>query len=225
MKKLFLTLAAVCGFASVASAQLTITSVFDGPMAYGTPKGVELYATQAIDDLSGYSLQAFTNGSDTGGSSIDFFGSVEAGEYIYVYYDRSSGNFDSFFEIDADAGVLSFGSTSAANLNGDDAVALFLNSDMKDVFGRIGEDGTGTSWEYTDGWAYRSSGTLASSTFEVSEWTFSGVDIWGDATTNASASNSIPIGTYAVPEPSTYALIFGGLAVVGFAYRRRKQAK
>ena len=43
----------------------------------------------------------------------------------------------------------------AANINGDDAIELFKNAAVIDVFGDINVDGTGQPWEYKDGWAYR----------------------------------------------------------------------
>ena len=40
-------------------------------------------------------------------------------------------------------------------VSGDDAVELFLHGEVVDLFGAVGIDGTGTSWEYKQGWAYR----------------------------------------------------------------------
>ena len=42
---------------------LSITAVFDGPLAGGTPKGVELYAHCAVPQLSDYGLGTANNGS------------------------------------------------------------------------------------------------------------------------------------------------------------------
>ena len=43
--------------------------------------------------------------------------------------------------------------TLALSINGDDAIELFENGVMVDVFGDIATDGTGQAWEYKDGWA------------------------------------------------------------------------
>ena len=43
----------LCGSAR---ADLVITAVFDGPLSGGVPKGVELYATADIPDLSIYAF-------------------------------------------------------------------------------------------------------------------------------------------------------------------------
>ena len=79
-------------------------------------------------------------------------------------------------------------------------------------------DGTGTSWDYEDGWAYRKDGSSAG-TFDLSEWTFSGANALDGTTSNATASSPIPIVTYTIPEPSSLALLILGL--LPFTYRRR----
>ncbi len=66
--------------------------------------------------------------------------------------------------------------TTDANGNGDDALELFKEGVVVDVFGDINVDGTGQAWDYKDGWAYRMSGTVPSSIFDVADWTFSGTD-------------------------------------------------
>ncbi len=77
-----------------------------------------------------------------------------------------------------------------AFINGNDVVALFfgpattdgacdmanLNGTIIDVYGVLGEDGVGTVWEYTDGYAARMPGGTQSATFNSDDWIFGGVD-------------------------------------------------
>ena len=57
------------------------------------------------------------------------------------------------------------------NVNGDDAIELFCNDILIDIFGDANVDGTGQPWEYTDGWAARlTSSTFPTTTFSASDW-------------------------------------------------------
>jgi plastocyanin len=169
---------------------LLITSVFDGPLAGGTPKGVELYVVNDINDLSEYGLGSANNGGGTDGEEFTFpFTSATAGQYIYLASD--STQFNNWFGFDADY------VTSAVNINGNDAIELFYVSNVIDVFGDINLNGTGQPWDYLDGWAYRNSSTGADgSTFALSSWSFSGPNALDGETLNAIASSPIPSGTF-----------------------------
>jgi hypothetical protein len=177
---------------------LVITAVFDGPLSGGTPKGIELYARKDITDLSYFALGRATNGDGTNDaeSQLDAV-SLSAGEYYYVA--SSSTNFNTWF------GFLHDQTSSVASINGDDAVQLFFDATkafsgsetQTDVFGDKDTDGTGEAWEYLDGWAYRVDGTGPDgTTFETSNWTFSGTNALDGESTNASASNPVPVGTH-----------------------------
>ncbi len=113
--------------------------------------------------------------------------------------------------------------TSAATINGDDAIELFQNSIVVDVFGNISEDGTGHPWEYLDGWAYRNDATggLDTSTFMVSEWHYSGANALDGETVNLTADHPFPAGSFSpgappqpvpTPEPATIFLLSSGIA-------------
>ena len=58
-------------------------------------------------------------------------------------------------------------------INGDDVIAprVETTTEVLDVFGLIGVDGTGAAWEYTDSWARRSS-LAAGPTFSATDWAF-----------------------------------------------------
>lgn len=171
-------------------AQLVISSVFDGPLPGGIPKGIEVYATEDIPDLSIFAFASVNNGS--GVDTIEFvFPAVSASSGDYIYLASESASFNDWFGFAPDY------TSSAANINGDDAVLLFKNGAVHDVFGDINVDGTDEAWEYLDGWASRVPGTGPDgSMFVLGNWTFSGINALDGETTNATAANPVPIGTY-----------------------------
>lgn len=174
--------------APTASAELLITAVYDGPLTGGVPKGVELYAATAIDDLSLYGLGSANNGGGSDGVEFTFpGGSLVAGQRLYVA--SESDGFAAFMGFAPDY------TSSAMSINGDDAVELFREGQRVDVFGDVDVDGSGQRWEYTDGWAYRSSARSGAS-FDPSDWQFSGINALDGAVDNASAVEPIPLGQY-----------------------------
>lgn len=169
---------------------LVISAAYDGPLTGGTPKGVELYAVNNISDLSIYGLGSANNGGGTDGQEFTFPAvSVTAGTYIYV--SNEAVEFQNFFGFAPDY------THSSMLINGDDAVELFMNNNVVDVFGDINVDGTGEPWEYLDGWAYRMNNTGPDgSTFVLGNWTFSGPNALDGETSNGTATNPVPIGTF-----------------------------
>ena len=166
-----------------ASAQLIITGVYDGPLTGGTPKGVEVRVTANIADLSIYGLGSANNGGGTDGEEFTFPAvAASAGDYIYVA--SEAPQFTAWFGFAPDY------TSGAMSINGDDAVELFMNGGVIDIFGDINTDGTGEAWEFLDGWAYRNMGTGPDgSTFVLANWTFSGPNALDGETTNGSAAN------------------------------------
>jgi len=170
---------------------LVLTGVIDGPLTGGTPKAVELYVAADIADLSMYGLGSANNGGGTDGEEFTFPAvSVTAGQYLYLAT-------DSIFFNDWFGFYPNFTHSSATNINGDDAIELFYNSNVVDIFGDINVDGTGQPWEHLDGWAYRNSSTGPDgSVFVLGSWSFSGVNALDGETTNAAAATPFPAGTY-----------------------------
>lgn len=172
---------------------LVISAAYDATLTGGLPKGVELYVINDIPDLSIYGLGSANNGLGTDGVEFTFPSvSASAGDYIYVASEATG--FTTWFGFAPDY-------TSGSMLvNGDDAIELFENAAVIDVFGDINVDGTGQPWEYLDGWAYRNNSTGPDgSTFTIGNWTFSGPDALDGETDNATAATPIPIGTYTTP--------------------------
>lgn len=197
MKKLYRNICALLTFgfltASTAMAQsdLVLTGLYDGPLSGGTPKGVEIYVLNNIADLSIYGLGSANNGGGTDGEEFTFPAvSATAGSFIYVTSD--SLQFLSFFGFSPDW------ESGSMLINGDDAIELFMNGSVADVFGDINVDGTGQPWEYLDGWASRVSCTGPDdSTFVLANWTFSGINQLEGGATNATCTSPMPVGAYA----------------------------
>jgi len=171
---------------------LVISGVIDGPLTGGTPKAIELYALDDIVDLSTYSIGTANNGGGSDGEEFTFPAvGVAAGEFIYVT--SNTVPFDVYFgDIDAQKFI-----TTAALINGDDAVELFCNGIVIDVFGDIDTDGSGEAWDYLDGWAYRVDDTAPNAgNFDSATFTYSGINVLDGAADNATSAAPFPIGTY-----------------------------
>lgn len=197
-------------------ANILITGVLDGDMSGGLPKAVELYVTADIPDLSIYGIGSANNGGGTDNVEFTLSGSASQGDFIYIASE------DVQFQA-----VLGFAPTfvnSAANINGDDAIELFLNDTVIDLFGDINVDGTGQAWEYADSYAYRKNGTTANTAFNLSDWNIPGAGSL-DGLDASQQGAEIPFGTYtavAVPEPATIATLLG-LAGLAFVMIRRRR--
>ena len=204
MKKLLFILMMSFMFFGISKAQdMVITGVYDGPLSGGTPKGVELYVINDIADASIYGLGSANNGGGSDGEEFTFPNeSFTAGDFIYVASEEEQ--FNNWFGFNPDY------TSGAMSINGDDAIELFMNSGVIDVFGDINVDGSGEPWEYMDGWAYRVDGTGPDgSTFVLDNFMYSGPNALDGETSNATAQFPFPVGTYeptfvADPEPTNY---------------------
>lgn len=172
------------------SGQAVITAVFDGPLGGGTPKGIEIYLTQDVADLSTIGVASANNGGGSPGApEFSLSGSATAGQYIYVASEDMM--FTAFF------GFAPTFVDGVANINGDDAIELYINGAVADVFGDVDMDGSGMAWEYLDGWAARLPNTGPDgSTFVPGSWSYSGVDALDGATDNATADTPVPLKSY-----------------------------
>ncbi|MEC9170226.1 MAG: ExeM/NucH family extracellular endonuclease, partial [Pseudomonadota bacterium] len=170
---------------------LVISGVIDGPLSGGVPKAVELFVVNDIADLSTYALGTANNGGGTHGEEFTFPAGASASAGTYIYVASEIDGFTAFFGSAPDY------DTSSMGINGDDAIELFKDGSVIDTFGDINTDGSGTAWEYLDGWAYRTSGQTANGgSFEASNWTYSGVDALDGSTTNTDAATPFPAGTF-----------------------------
>lgn len=174
---------------------LIISGIVDAQLPGGLPKAIVLYAIEDIADLSIYGLGSAVNGGGSVGVEFAFpQQTVTAGSFIYIASD--SVNFNTFF------GFYPQFKNDVANINGDDAVELFKNGTVIDAFGEVSVDGTDSPWEYMDGWAHRNIGSLPSgATFDISQWTFSGINIYDNQTTNATTPTPFPVGQFTTQNP------------------------
>lgn len=219
--------AALASFVPTANASLIITGVFDGPLGGGEPKVVELYATSAIADLSTWGLESATNSAGAAAIETPLSGSIGAGEFLYVY--NADNDEPGITPIDKFSGYFGFVPANeihdatpggGASFNGDDGIVLWNGATIIDRFGNDADaDDAGEDWDYQDGWAYRIDGTGPDNPFAETNWTYSGENTNDGQTTNAADPTPFPIGTYAVPEPASLALLtIGGLTML----RRRR---
>ncbi len=172
------------------SRHLIISGVYDAQPAASGAKGVEFYALDNIADLSIYGFGSANNGNGSDGQEFSFpTMTVDSGSCLYVAAD--SMLFAEFFGFNADF------VSGASNINGDDAIELFENGIVIDVFGDIDMDGSGTSWEYTDGFVYRRDGSGPDgSAFVESNWIYSGIDALQNVPNNAAATTPFPVCSY-----------------------------
>ena len=164
---------------------LMITAVMDGPLAGGTPKAVDLYAMTDIADLSEWGLGVASNGGGSPGVELPLSGSIDAGTFLYVASEATG--FMAFFGFAPDVAA------GALNFNGNDAVELYYQATVADVYGDADVDGSGTAWDYTDGWSYRNDLATAEAAFDPAAWTIAGIDVLDAATSNAAAAQPVPL--------------------------------
>lgn len=179
--------------AAFAASDVVITGVIDGPLTGGLPKAIEFCTLNAVPDLSIYGYGSANNGGGTDGEEFTFPAiAVPAGTFFYA--SSEIPGFTSWFGF---APEYDDSPTFAASVNGDDAIELFMNGSVVDVFGDINLSGTGQPWEYLDGWAYRVSGTGPDgTTFVLGNWFFSGINALDGETTNATAAVPFPAKSY-----------------------------
>ena len=109
-----------------------------------------------------WSAERYSNGGTNPGS-IPLTGSI-AGFGTYVVANNASEFTNEYgFAPDAESGN--------ASGNGDDVYTLLHNGQIVDVYGVIGVDGSGETWEYTDSVAQRDPLAIANPTFDQGEWT------------------------------------------------------
>ena len=189
-----------------------ITMISDGDCSGGTPKVLEIYANGTVD-FTMYSLENQTNSNTTWGNTLDLstLGTV-TDSFVYVFKDATGGIFTTEF-VSATATLEDTGSTM--NFNGDDRIRIIetASGTVIDQFGAEGVDGTGSAWEYKDGFSKRNNATNANAgVFSAANWTTtnSGLDGQGGCQGGTLFETIIGLGTYTPPtgnEPA--ALVIG----------------
>mmetsp|Transcript_15243 Transcript_15243/g.21663 ORF Transcript_15243/g.21663 Transcript_15243/m.21663 type:complete len:484 (-) Transcript_15243:209-1660(-) len=169
------------------TASLIITGVIDGPRTGGLPKAVELYATADIPDLSLYGIGFANNGGGTDDIEYTFPSqSAAAGSFLTV--SKETVEFQAYFGEQPDF------VSGKAIINGDDAIELFFNGQVIDVYGDVNV--AGGAWNYVDGWSYRNDASTASTTFDLAEWTLGGKDAVDSCSSNGTCASVFPFHSY-----------------------------
>lgn len=138
MKTKMLLLAALV--AQTAQAELFISEYVEGS---GSNKAIEIYnpADVAVD-LSSYQLKMYHNGGSAPASGKDFklSGSIPAKGTLVLVDSQAGAALKAMGKADV---------IGSSNFNGDDAIALYKNNVLIDVFGQIGVD-PGAYWGTKD---------------------------------------------------------------------------
>ncbi|MGC6438875.1 MAG: T9SS type A sorting domain-containing protein [Flavobacteriaceae bacterium] len=173
--KQFYALFLIFLFSGLTHSQIIITELADPNNDYNA-RFVEIYnISDSAVDLTGWTLQRWTNGNldPTSSAEIDLssLGNFESGAIAVI----GKSAFESVYGFAPN--IVS--SNSAVDSNGDDQVAIFdANGNVIDIFGVPGEDGTGTCHEFEDGRAERKASVTASqATWNEAEW-----NVWADST-------------------------------------------
>jgi predicted extracellular nuclease len=150
MKKLLLSVVALISFLTIHAQcnELFISEYVEGT---GNDKALEIFnPTNSPVNLSGYRLERFSNGSTTSsaGGVLNLTGTIAAHDVFVVVNGQTTGGASSPAcspALQALADQLDGVYPAPTYMNGNDAIALFKNSTMIDIFGKIGED-PGQSW-------------------------------------------------------------------------------
>jgi len=152
-------------------ATLFISEIAD-PDNSASARFIELYNAEDFEViLNGWTLLRYTNDSNEPSHvfNLDDY-SVGANSAFVI-----ASNLEVFSEMYQRSPDAVGSSSSAANSNGDDTMLLVNPAgQVIDIFGVIGEDGTGTNHEFEDGRALRNSSVNnGNPTFDFSEWVVS----------------------------------------------------
>lgn len=172
------------------STSILISGIIDGPRLGGLPKAIEFFVIEDVADLSVYTVGRTGNGDHSGQYSEYTLPSMSLDAGTFFYVASETDGFNEWFGFNPDF------TNAVANNNGDDTVELILEGSTVDIIGDINTDGTGQTWEYDDGWAYRKNVTDGAETLNTSDWYFSGKDVLNGETTNADASIPFPTKTF-----------------------------
>ena len=151
------------------SDQIFISEIAD-PNNNAEARFIELYnAGNEQIQLDGWFLLRYTNSNVTSGSEIDLSGIIIDSNSTLVFSPNAL-EFENIYGFSPD---FELGSNSPADSNGDDNLVLIDPfGTVIDIFGLIGEDGSGTNHEFEDGKAERNLNIVTGNpVFTFSEWT------------------------------------------------------
>ena len=137
-----------CIYSNSSCSNLFISEYVEGP---GNNNAIEIYnPTNTSINLSGYSINRYSNGSVFSSASWPLSGTIAAGQAFTV----GNGQVDSvwvttYWSLPVDAAFFSmlddhcngdYDANSTFYFNGDDAITIEYNGTPVDIFGKVGED-------------------------------------------------------------------------------------
>jgi len=155
MKRTLFVLSFFIGFSINAQicSELFISEYVEGP---GNNNAIEIYnPTSNSIDLSGYTINRYSNGASIGPEVWQLAGTIASGDVVVV----GNGQVDSvwvqtywslpvdpvFYNLLDDHCNGDYDANSTFYFNGDDAMTLEYNGSIVDIFGKVGED-PGQAW-------------------------------------------------------------------------------
>jgi hypothetical protein len=213
--KAALIVAVSFALAASSHAVLVIAGVTDGELSGGNPKAIILQAGAPVADLSLWGVGSANNGLGTNGVEYTLpAGTANTGDVFVIVANQPS--FDFFFNNFVQNFTLLLGG-GAANINGDDAVELFLNGAAFDTYGDINVNGDGETWDYTDGYAVRIGGGPGA--FDQANYQSVFQGFFDNKTEAEHVAIFANAGFTPIPEPATGAIFALSL---GLLLRRRR---
>lgn len=159
-----------CEDITATTARGMMISELADPVNNAKARFLELYnASEFPIDLQGWTVRRYTNESTMVGSVIDLSEQRIASKSTLVLAPNSD-EFEAVYGLPPDMVV---GVNSAADSNGDDTLELVDPfGTVIDIFGVVGEDGTGTNHEFENGRALRNPEVLQGNpVYDPNEWT------------------------------------------------------
>lgn len=212
--------------ASTLHAQLVFTQYYEGA---SNNKWLEITNVGAASiDLSAYTVSLYSNAAaeswktgSTGSSNLALSGTLASGaSFLIAHSSAVLPRASSFANVTANGGVAAFNGNDSLVLWNDQA--SYSTSRIVDAlsFTNSGNEGADRAWvraSLAAGYDLTAGTSVASYSSVWTQVTNATVDAAIAGTDNYLGYSSLS----AVPEPSTYAAIFGGLALVGAIVRRR----
>jgi hypothetical protein len=159
MKKLLLSVVALIPFLTI-HAQCTELFISEYVEGSGNDKAIEIYnPTNSDINLSGYRLERFSNGSSSSSSGgvLNLSGTIAAHDVWVVTNGQTTGSGTSPASspaLRALADQLDGVYPAPTYMNGNDAIVLFKNSTIIDIFGKTGDAAMTTSYGWSDAFPY-----------------------------------------------------------------------
>ena len=151
MKKILLSVVALSAYTAV-NAQCTELFISEYVEGSGYNKAIEIYnPTNSPISLTGYRLERFSNGSSTSGSGgvLNLSGTIGAHDVWVVVNDNPSPDLP-------DPALVALKDQSdnqypaPTYMNGNDAIVLFKNSAIIDIFGKTGDATMASAYGWSD---------------------------------------------------------------------------